>query len=87
MEIEGLLQQVEEADASAEVDPQALARQIARREELPRQLDAARERLEAHARQRAEAGRGDSRPMRQNQRAEYRQAYNAQAAVEAEGTQ
>ena len=100
LEIEALLQKAEQADGSSEVDPQALPREIARREELKRQLDAARERLEAQARQRAEAAREepepekqsnltdpDSRLMRRNQRAEYRQAYNAQAVVDAEGTQ
>ena len=124
LEIEALLEKAEQADGSSEVDPQALPREIARREELKRQLDAARERLEAQARQRAAAARAeyerkvaarakrngagrapqppreepepekqsnltdpDSRLMRRNQRAEYRQAYNAQAVVDAEGTQ
>ena len=59
LEIEALLEKAEQADGSSEVDPQALPREIARREELKRQLDAARERLEAQARQRAAAARAE----------------------------
>ena len=125
-EIVDLLGRAETADASGEDDPQALPKEIARREALRAQLDAARRRLEAEAKARAEAERAayeakvaaraqrqgrakgkppkppdatpgreeqsnlsdpDSRLMRKSKNHEYRQAYNAQAVVDAEGSQ
>ena len=63
---------------------------IARREELQRQLDAAlaaRNGAGRAPKQQSNLTDPDSRLMRRNQRAEYRQAYNPQAVVDAEGTQ
>ena len=126
LEIAALLERAEAADAGAAEDPQALPREIARREALRDKLDAARRRLEAQARARAAAERAayeakvaaragrkgrakgkrpkppegtprgdeqsnlsdpDSRLMRKSRRHEYRQAYNAQAVVDAGGSQ
>ncbi len=126
LEIAELLGRAETADGSGEEDPQALPKEIARREALRDRLDAARRRLEAQARARAEAERADyeaklaarekrkgrakgkrpkppdetprpdaqsnlsdpdSRLMRKSKQHEYRQAYNAQAAVDAGGSQ
>ena len=126
LEIAALMERAEAADAGAVEDPQALPKEIARREALSARLDAARRRLEAQARARAEAERAayeakvaaragrkgrakgkrakppegtprgeeqsnlsdpDSRLMRKSKRHEYRQAYNAQAVVDAEGSQ
>ena len=114
------------ADVAGEDDPQALPKEIARREALRDKLDAARRRLEAQAQARAAAEREayeakvaarekrrgrakgkhpqppagtpaaaaqsnlsdpDSRLMRKSKHHEYRQAYNAQAAVDAGGSQ
>jgi hypothetical protein len=114
------------ADATDEEDPQALPKEIARREALRDRLDAARHRLETQAKARAEAERAeyeakvaardkrkgrakgkhpkppddtprveaqsnlsdpDSRLMRKSKKHEYRQAYNAQAVVDAAGSQ
>ena len=125
-EIAALLGRAEAADAAGEEDPQALPKEIARREALRDKLDAARRRLEAQAEARAAAERGayearlaarekrrgrakgkrpkppdetpgaseqsnlsdpDSRLMRKSKSHEYRQAYNAQAAVDADGSQ
>ena len=125
-EIAALLGRAEAADAAGEDDPQALPKEIARREALRDKLDAARRRLEAQAEARAAAeheaheakvaarekrrGRAkgkhpkppaetpaadaqsnlsdpDSRLMRKSKHHEYRQAYNAQAAVDAGGSQ
>jgi transposase len=125
-EIADLLGRAETADASGEDDPQALPKEMARREALRAQLDAARRRLEVEAKARAEAERAayetkvaarakrqgrakgkppkppnampgpaeqsnlsdpDSRLMRKGKNHEYRQAYNAQAVVDAEGSQ
>ncbi len=125
-EIAALLGRAEAADAAGEEDPQALPKEIARREGLRDKLDAARRRLEAQAEARAAAERGayearlaarekrrgrakgkhpkppdetpgpseqsnlsdpDSRLMRKSKSHEYRQAYNAQAAVGADGSQ
>jgi transposase len=123
-DIAALTAQAEAAD-SAEDDPQALPREIARREALKAKLDAACARLEAEAKARAEAERPeyeekkaaydakkgrrgrppkppdeippperqinltdpDSQLMRKSKAHEYRQAYNAQAVVCAEGSQ
>ena len=126
VEIEGLLNQAEDADASGEVDPQQLPEELSRREKLKAQLDAACDRLERQAKDRADAeqaeyerkvearekrkGRrkgkriqrpkeepesseqtnltdSDSRLMRKNKRSEYQQSYNAQAVVDADGSQ
>ena len=126
LEIAALMERAEAADAGAAEDPQALPREIARREALRDKLDAARRRLEAQAKARAAAERAgyeakvaaragrkgrakgkrakppeetprgdeqsnlsdpDSRLMRKSKRHEYHQAYNAQAVVDAEGSQ
>ena len=126
LEIADLMERAEAADAGALEDPQALPREIARREALRDKLDAARRRLEVQAKARAEAERAaheakvaaragrkgrakgkrpkppeerprgdeqsnlsdpDSRLMRKSKRHEYRQAYNAQAVVDAGGSQ
>ena len=121
-EIAALLGRAEAADAAGEDDPQALPKEIARREALRDKLDAARRRLEARAAAEREAheakvaarekrrGRAkgkhpkppaetpaadarsnlsdpDSRLMRKSKHHEYRQAYTAQAAVDAGGSQ
>jgi hypothetical protein len=112
------------ADAEDAPDPQALPKEIARRQALREKLDAACARLEAEAKERAEEERtayeekkrkhearnGQGRPpkepddtpppeaqsnltdpdsalMRKSKRHEYRQAYNAQAVVDADGSQ
>ena len=126
LEIAELMAQADAADGTDDDDPQALPREIARREALREQLDAARHRLEAQARARAKAERADyeakvaardkregrakgkhpkppsetprpedqsnlsdpdSRLMRKSKNHEYRQAYNAQAVVDAAGSQ
>jgi transposase len=126
LEIAELLARAEAADGSGEDDPQALPKEIARREALRDQLEAARRRLEAQAKARAQSERADyeakvaarakrqgrakgkhpkppdatpgpdeqsnlsdpdSRLMRKSKHHEYRQAYNAQAVVDAEGSQ
>ncbi len=126
LEISDLLGRAEAADGSGEEDPQALPKEVARRQALRDQLDAARRRLEAQAKVRAEAERDDyeakvaardkrkgrakgkhpkapdetprpdeqsnlsdpdSRLMRKSKKHEYRQAYNAQAVVDAGGSQ
>ena len=126
LEIADLMARAEAADGSGEEDPQALPKEIGRREALRDRLDAARRRLEAQAKARAAAGRDaweakvaardkrkgrakgkhpkppdatpraeeqsnlsdpDSRLMRKSRKHEYRQAYNAQAVVDAAGSQ
>jgi transposase len=126
LEIADLLGRAEQADGSAEDDPQTLPEEIGRLTALRGKLDAARQRLEAQAKARAEAERAafeakaaareqrsgrakgkhpkppddtpgpdeqsnlsdpDSRLMRKSKQHEYRQAYNAQAVVDAEGSQ
>jgi transposase len=126
LEIAELMERAEAADGGEEDDPQALPKEIARREALRDRLDAARRRLEAQAKARAEAERAeyeakvaarerrkgrakgkhpkppdetprpdeqsnlsdpDSRLMRKSKKHEYRQAYNAQAVVDAGGSQ
>ncbi len=54
LEISELMARAEAADGGADDDPQALPREIARREALRDRLDAARRRLEAKARAEAE---------------------------------
>jgi transposase len=123
-DIAELTAKAEAADAE-DSDPQALPREIARREALKAKLDAACARLEAEATAQAEAERPeyeakkaaydakrgrrgrppkppdqtpppdrqinltdpDSQLMRRSKAHEYRQAYNAQAVVCAEGSQ
>ena len=126
LEIAELMARADAADATDEEDPQALPKEIARREALRDRLDAARHRLETQAKARAEAERAeyeakvaardkrkgrakgkhpkppddtprveaqsnlsdpDSRLMRKSKKHEYRQAYNAQAVVDAAGSQ
>ena len=126
LEIADLMARAEAADDGGEEDPQALPKEIARREALRDRLDGARRRLEAQAKARAEAERADyeakvaarekrrgrakgrqikppeetpgadeqsnlsdpdSRLMRKSKAHEYRQAYNAQAVVDAGGSQ
>ena len=101
LEIAALMERAEAADDGASEDPQALPREIARREALCARLDAARRRLEARAKGKRpkppeETPRGDeqsnlsdpdSRLMRKSKRHEFRQAYNAQAVVDAGGSQ
>ncbi len=123
-DIDGLLQQAEQADRTEASDPQALPRELARRQALREQLDAACERLERQGKQRTEQERAayerkvkareqrkhkgkkpkppaegprdedqtnltdpDSALMRKNKHSEYRQSYNAQAVVDAQGSQ
>lgn len=125
-EVQELLAKAERADSEGETDPQALPAELARRQRLGSQLDAACERLERQAKERAAAeqaeyerkvaaramrrGRAkgrhikppddtpppmaqsnltdaDSGLMRKNKRSEYQQAYNAQAVVDADGSQ
>ena len=126
LEIADLMARAEAADDGGEEDPQALPKEIARRQALRDRLDAAKRRLEAQAKARAEAERADyeakvaardkregrakgkhpkppddrprpdeqsnlsdpdSRLMRKSKNHEYRQAYNAQAVVDAGGSQ
>jgi hypothetical protein len=125
-DIDELLEKAEQADSSGGVDSQSLPEELARREKLAEQLDAACKRLEKQAKARAESERGeyerkvseresrkgkrkgrhikppddgpggseqtnltdpDSGLMRKSKRHEYRQSYNAQCAVDAEGSQ
>jgi transposase len=128
VDIAALTAKAEAADASDEIDPQALPAEIARREVLKAKLDAAVARLEADAKAEYDAQlpeyqskkaaydekakkrqqRGtapkppddlpppdaqmnltdpDSKLMRKSNAHEYRQSYNAQAVVDADGTQ
>jgi transposase len=124
-DIAALTARAEAADMEDAPDPQALPKEIARRETLKAKLDAACARLEVEARAAAEAARPafvakkaaydakrgrrgrppvppnddpppgrqsnltdpDSALMRRSDAHEYRQAYNAQAVVCAEGSQ
>jgi transposase len=125
-DIDELLNEAEQADARGAVDSQSLPEELARREKLAEQLDAAFERLEHQAKARAESERSeyerkvaeresrkgrrkgkkikppddtpgggeqtnltdpDSGLMRKSKRHEYRQSYNAQSVVDAEGSQ
>ena len=93
LDIADLMERAAAADGEGEDDPQALPKEIARREALCDRLDAARRRLEARAKARAEAERADyeakvaARETRKSKQHEYRQAYNAQAVVDAGGSQ
>ena len=62
LDIADLMERAAAADGEGEDDPQALPKEIARREALCDRLDAARRRLEARAKARAEAERGTTRP-------------------------
>ena len=128
-DIAALTAKAEAADASNEIDPQALPSEIVRREVLKAKLDAAVARLEEDAKSayeatlpayqskkaaydekaKARAQRGtapvppedelpppdaqinltdpDSKLMRKSKSHEYRQSYNAQAVVDADGSQ
>ena len=125
LDVDELISKAEQADGSGGEDPQALPKEIARREVLREKLDAACKRLEAQAKARAEKERveyetklaarekrpsgrkggkpkppdetpksdeqnnltdPDSRLMRKSERSEFRQSYNAQAVVDAEGS-
>jgi transposase len=127
-DIAALTAKAEAADTGDEIDPQALPKEIARREALDAKLDAALARLEADAKADYDAAlpayqskkaaydekakkrrqRGtapvppddeppaesqinltdhDSKLMRKSNAHEYRQAYNAQAVVDADGSQ
>ena len=125
-EIEGLLDQAEQADTDDAPDPQGLPEELSRREQLRAKLDRACAELERRAQARADSERAeyerkvatrerrtgsrkgrhikppteapeakeqinltdaDSALMRKSRRHEYRQAYNAQAAVDADGSQ
>jgi transposase len=98
-DIQSLLAQAEAADGSDQPDPQALPKEIARREDYE-------EKERAHHAREGRRGRApsppeetlredrqtnltdpDSRLMRKSKRHEYRQAYNAQAVVDADGSQ
>ena len=68
LEIADLMARSEAADDGGEEDPQARPKEIARREALRDQLDAARRRLEARAKARAEAGPRASIPRRRMRR-------------------
>lgn len=59
LEIADLLGRAEAADAGSEAEPQALPKEIARLAALRAKLDAARQRLEAQAKARAETERAD----------------------------
>ena len=91
LDIADLMERAAAADGEGEDDPQALPKEIARREALCDRLDAARRRLEARAKARADEQSNlsdpDSRLMRKSKQHEYRQAYNAQAVVDAGGSQ
>ena len=125
-EVRDLLGKAERADSKDEADPQQLPEALARRERLASQLDAACQRLERQAGERADReqaeyerkvaaratrqGRAkgrhikppddtppptaqsnltdaDSGLMRRTKQSEYQQAYNAQAVVDADGSQ
>lgn len=125
LDVAELLARAEQADAKDQ-DPQALPKELARREKLLKKMDRACEQLEARAKQRAEAEQADyrrklaerkqrkgsrkgpvpkppratpapeeqinltdpeARLMRKNKREGYTQSYNAQAVVDAEGSQ
>ena len=59
LDISELMARAEASDGSGEEDPQALPKELARKQALHDQLEAARGRLEARAKARAEAERAD----------------------------
>lgn len=98
-DIAALVAQAEAADSAPEDDGLSLPTQISQREALKARLDQAAARLEAAARgdddddssgpapdKQTNLTDPDSSVMRKSARHEYRQAYNAQAAVDAEGS-
>jgi transposase len=101
LDIEDLLRKAESADAEETDDGQALPEEIARRERLLKKMEEAQAKDESRRGPRpkppetkgpeptdqANLTDDDSRLMRKNRRAEYRQAYNAQAVVDADGSQ
>ena len=125
-EVRELLEQAERTDRQDEADGQRLPDEIARRHDLKSKLEAARKRIEARAKAKAESEQADyerkvnareercgsakgcrikepdvtprgeeqenltdpdSRLMRKSKRSGYEQGYNAQAAVDADGSQ
>ncbi|MCH7631398.1 MAG: IS1182 family transposase [Proteobacteria bacterium] len=125
LDVDELISKAEQADGSGGEDPQALPKEIARREVMREKLDAACKRLEAQAKARAKKERveyeaklavrekrpsgrkggkpkppdetpkndeqnnltdPDSRLMRKSEQSEFRQSYNAQAVVDADGS-
>jgi len=100
-DIAALMRTAEAADQAAIPDGLSLPDEIARRQSLKDKLDAAAKRLEEAARQDDDADDDptppkpekqtnltdpDSAIMRKSSRHEYRQAYNAQAIVDADGS-
>jgi hypothetical protein len=99
-DITALMAKAEAADTAGEDDGLSLPGEIARRETLKRKLDAAARRLEEAAAEhdnddpppsppggkQTNLTDPDSAIMRKSARHEYRQAYNAQAAVDADGS-
>ena len=100
-DIAGLVAQAEAADQADTPDGLSLPDEIARRQSLKDKLDAAAGRLEAAARCDGDSDDNptppkpekqtnltdpDSSIMRKSRRHEYRQAYNAQAIVDADGS-
>jgi len=101
-DIAGLMAQAEAADGADSDDGLSLPEEIMRREKLKAKLDAAAKRLEEAAgkdhdgddppplpkpEQQTNLTDPDSAIMRKSARHEYRQAYNAQALVDADGSQ
>lgn len=97
-DIAALLAEAEVADSSDSDDGLCLPEEIARRQSLKAKLDAAAKRLEAAARadhdgddpppeRQTNLTDPDSAILRKSARHEYRQAYNAQALVDADGSQ
>ena len=101
LDIADLMERAAAADGEGEDDPQALPKEIARREALCDRLDAARETRTGRAKgkhpkppdetpradEQSNLSDPDSRLMRKSKQHEYRQAYNAQAVVDAGGSQ
>lgn len=126
VEIEELLDKAEHSDSSGTKDPQQLPKELSYRKKLKSKLDAACERLEQNAKERAAAQQAeyerkvearnkrqgsrkgktikppsqepkdsdqcnltdaDSHLMRKNKSSAYEQSYNAQAVVDADGSQ
>jgi len=84
LDIAVLMEQAESADAADEEDGKRLPKEIARREKLrlikpPDDTPGGGEPINLTD--------AESRLMRKNKQSEYKQAYNAQAAVDADGTQ
>ncbi len=97
-DIADLIKRAEDADVSGESDGFCLPEEITRRQSLKDKLDAAAKRLEEAAGnddddeppkpdKQTNLTDPDSAIMRKSARHEYRQAYNAQAIVDADGSQ